>query len=167
MRLLSLIGLDKFGGKMITVAVVTLDDDLNLLVSEINNALWDAANEMSAYDDEALTAYLRREDTLFVACHEIANGERSFMGMASARFELKPYDNSRWLYVDEVDVCADQRKKGAGKAIMRKLLALAREAGCEEVWLGTEVDNQAANALYGSLDPDEVERFVGYTWETD
>jgi ribosomal protein S18 acetylase RimI-like enzyme len=81
--------------------------------------------------------------------------------------EIKPYDKERWLYVDEVDVCSEQRKKGAGKAIMRKLIEIAEDTGCDEVWLGTEVDNQPANALYRSLDPDEVEQFIGYTYETD
>ena len=80
---------------------------------------------------------------------------------------MKPYDHELWLYVDEVDVCADQRQKGAGKAIMNKLLDIAEDEECEEVWLGTEVDNVAANALYRSIDPDDIEQFVGYTWETD
>ena len=73
----------------------------------------------------------------------------------------------RWLYVDEVDVCADQRQKGAGKAIMEKLIALAETADCEEVWLGTEADNLAANALYRSLDPDDIGEVVGYTFEME
>ena len=89
------------------------------------------------------------------------------MGMASGRFEIKPYGQERWLYVDEVDVCADQRQKGAGKAIMQRLIELAEQAGCEELWLGTEVDNAAANALYRSLQPDDVSQVVGYTFETD
>ena len=29
-----------------------------------------------------------------------------------------------------------------------KMLALGRELGCEEAWLGTEPDNVAARALY-------------------
>ncbi len=89
------------------------------------------------------------------------------LGIASARLEIKPYDKMRWLYVDEVDVCADQRKKGAGKAIMRKLIEIARDTGCEEVWLGTEVDNQAVNALYRSLDPDDVAQVIGYAYKMD
>ena len=64
-------------------------------------------------------------------------------------------------------MCADQRKKGAGKAMMNKLIEIARAQGCEELWLGTEVDNSPANALYKSLDPDDVAQVVGYTFETD
>ena len=150
---------------MIAVSVVTLVDNLQPLVDEINRADWDHANEMSEYDVVALSAYLERQDMVFVACHDVTDDGRTLLGMASARVELKPYGNERWLYVDEVDVCADQRRRGAGKAIMRKLIDLAEEAGCNEVWLGTEEDNLAANALYQSLDPDDVTQVIGYTYE--
>ena len=152
---------------MIAVRVITLDDSLQQLVGEINQASWDDANEMSEFDVEELSAYLERQDTLFVACHDIGENDRTLLGIASSRLEIKPYEKSRWLYVDEVDVCADQRQKGAGKAIMRKLIEIANDNDCEEVWLGTEVDNQAANALYRSLDPDDVAQIIGYTYEID
>ncbi len=152
---------------MIEVDVVTKQSDLETLVKEINAASWDAANDVCAYAVESLTNYLSRQDTVFVVAHDRQGTETTFVGMASARIEIKPYENQRWLYVDEVDVCVDQRKKGAGTAIMKKLLEIAKEADCEELWLGTELDNEPANALYQSLDPDEVEKFVGYNYELD
>jgi GNAT superfamily N-acetyltransferase len=150
---------------MITTNRITSADDLARLVAEINDASWDEANDMAAYDVDELAAYLDRQDTVFVACHHIDGMTRALLGIASGRLEIKPYDRERWLYVDEVDVCADLRRRGTGTAIMQKLLEIARDAGCVEVWLGTEVDNHPANALYGSLDPSERETFVGYTWE--
>lgn len=151
---------------MIEVSVITLSDNLQKIVHEINNASWDNANEMTLYDVESLSTYLERQDTLFVACHDVSSNPPKLLGMASARVEIKPYGKELWLYVDEVDVCSDQRLKGAGKAIMRKLIEIAHEKGCTEVWLGTEVENAAANALYLSLQPDEVTQVVGYTFET-
>ncbi|MBK8257556.1 MAG: GNAT family N-acetyltransferase [Polyangiaceae bacterium] len=148
------------------MSVVTTASDLEQLVGEINQASWDDTNEMDPYDVAALSAYLARQDNLFVVCHEIRHNARTLLGIASARFQLKPYANERWLYVDEVDVCADQRRKGAGKAMMQKLIDMARADGCEEVWLGADKDNQAANALYRSLDPDDVSHVMGYTYET-
>ncbi len=144
-----------------------MDDDLQKLVNDINQASWDDANEMSHYDVEGLSAYLKSQGTVFVACYDIADSDRTLLGIGSARLEIKPYDKMQWLYVDEVDVCADQRKKGAGKAIMQKLIEIASDIGCQEVWLGTEVDNKAANALYRSLGPDDVAEVVGYTYEMD
>ena len=152
---------------MLALTVVAKDHNLKRLVAEINEAAWDAANEMSVYDAEALAAYLEHQDTLFIACHEVVGSRHVFVGMASCRFEIKPYGKERWLYVDEVDVCADHRQKGVGKAIMLKLIELAEEADCEEVWLGTEADNDAANALYRSLNPDDVGQVVGYTYEME
>ncbi len=146
------------------VAVISREDDLQKLAQDINDAAWDEANEISQYDGGALLAYLDRQDTLFVACYE-EDSQNTLLGIASGRFEIKPYAHERWLYVDEVDVCANHRQKGVGKAIMQKLIEVAEEADCEEVWLGTEVDNQPANALYLSLEPDDVASVVGYTYE--
>ncbi len=149
---------------MITVSLVTLTDDLARLVAEINQAAWDSGNEMSVYDVPALSTYLARPDTRFVTCHDVDEAGRTLLGIASARVEPKPYEHERWLYVGEVDVCADQRRRGAGRAMMRTLIDLARDAGCEEIWLGAERDNHAANALYRALDPDEVAEVIGYTY---
>ena len=152
---------------MINVSILTPSDDLRKIVHEINHASWDSANEMSVYDVESLTTYLERQDTLFIMCHDISSDPPTLLGIASARLEIKPYGKELWLYVDEVDVCSDQWRKGAGKAIMQKLIEIAHEKGCEEVWLGAEVENMAANALYRSLEPDEVSQVVGYTFEID
>lgn len=148
------------------IRVITTQDDLESLVEEINGASWDDANEISEYNEEALRAYLQREDTLFLACHGICDGEPVLMGIASSRVEAKPY-GPLWLYVDEVDVCSNHRQKGAGKFIMRKLLEISEARGCDELWLGAEADNHPANALYRSLEPDDVAKVVGYTYETD
>ena len=152
---------------MKTVKILTRSDDVQQIVEEINNASWDEANEMSEYDVASLLAYLERPDTLFLTCHETSPEKPTLLGVASSRIEMKPYGQELWLYVDEVDVCSDQRQKGVGKAIMYKLIEIAREIGCGELWLGSEVENTAANALYHSLGPDEVAQVVGYTYETD
>lgn len=146
---------------------ITLDDDLYSLVGEINNASWDEANVMSKYDYESLKRYLERADTIFIACHERSEQGAVLLGIASSRIEMKPYGMELWLYVDEIDVCVDQRQKGAGKLIMQTLIGIAEREGCEEVWLGAEVENASANALYRSLDPDEVTKVIGYTYETN
>lgn len=147
--------------------IIDLNDDLPRLVDEINNASWDESNEMSQYDVESLRAYLRRQDTVLVACYEDAATGGAFVGMASSRIEIKPYGKETWLYVDEVDVCTDQRRKGAAKLIMQTLMEIAGNHGCEELWLAAETDNDPANALYRSLNPDEVSKVIGYAYEMD
>jgi len=152
---------------MLIVRVVTRSDNLEQIVAEINDATWDDANEITPYDAESLAAYLERQDTLFLTCHDTSVSPPRLLGMASSRIAMKPYDKALWLYVDEVDVRPDQRRKGAGTAMMKRLLEIAREKGCEEVWLGAEADNRSANALYQSLEPDDVANVLGYTYETN
>ncbi len=107
-------------------SVITLKDNLTTLVQDINDASWDDDNEISGYTEESLHAYLERQDTIFVTCYELADAKRTLLGIASARIEIKPYGRELWLYVDEVDVCSNHRQKGAGKLIMRKLMAVAK-----------------------------------------
>ena len=152
---------------MITIRDISLDDNLHDIAAEINSAAWDEDNDLVEFDADSLQFYLERQDTVFLVCFEETAAGRVLLGMASARVEVKPYAREFWLYVDEVDVCADQRKKGAGRQIMQHLISLAAERGCTEVWLGTEFDNFPANALYHSLDPDDTGSVIGYTWETD
>lgn len=151
------------------VKEVTLKDDLSALIEQISQASWDEANDISEsdYDLECLKAYLERQDTLFMVCLETTEQGNELLGIASARIEMKPYAKEFWLYVDEVDVCAGQRQRGIGKRIMGALLQIAKERGCSELWLATEVDNLPANALYHSLKPDDVSTAVGFTYRTD
>ena len=48
--------------------------------------------------------------------------------------------------------------------MVKGFLELARAEGCIELWLGTELDNAAARALYRSLKPNDEEAFVGYNF---
>lgn len=140
-------------------------DDLESIVADINNAKWDTANEMGAYDFESLRYYVRQADTLFVICYiEHAVGAE-LAGIASARIQHKPYDKMRWLYIDEVDAAANLRQRGVGTAIMKLLLEYAEANDLEEVWLGTEADNVPARKLYESLKPNYIDDVVGYTFE--
>ena len=149
---------------MPVVEVVTPLSDLARIIADINAASWDEANAISGYTVEALRAYLQCQDTVFLVCRDEDDPE-TFLGMASGRLQLKPYGQERWFYVDEVDVCVDHRRKGAGAAMMRKFLGIAYEHDCEELWLSTEMDNEAATGLYRSLKPDDIEQFTGFNFE--
>ena len=59
------------------------------------------------------------------------------------------------LYVDEVGTASTHRRQGIARAMLDELFAWGRELGCEEAWLGTELDNDAANALYRGYRPIE------------
>ena len=151
----------------LTTRLLTESDDLEHIVNEINRAHWDEANEIEEYEVGALRSYLLQQDTLFAVCYLTETAGPALAGIASARVQHKPYRSIGWLYIDEVDTAASFRHRGVGTALMELLLEFADEQDLDEVWLGTEIDNRAANGLYQSLSPDSVEEMVGYTFERE
>lgn len=149
---------------MIIVERIGAGSDLDRLVREINDAEWDEANELVLFRADDLAAFIARPDHVFVACHRVDDSGTTLAGIASGRVSIKPYRRTTWLLVDEVDVTVDSRRRGAGRAMMETLLVFARDSGCTEVWLATEPDNAAANALYESLGPTNRDEVIGYTW---
>jgi len=162
------------------VKEICVDDDLQGLVSQINLATWDEDNDISGFTLESMQTYLANADTVFLACFvELRQTERAIdeqsplgelssqklVGIASGRYQLKPYGLSRWLYIDEVDTCSDYRGQGVGSAVMARFLELAAQNGCEEAWLATEIDNLPAQRLYESFDSAEGEAVVGYAFD--
>jgi ribosomal protein S18 acetylase RimI-like enzyme len=52
------------------------------------------------------------------------------------------------LFVYEVDVAATHRRRGIASALLDRLAELARERGIARGFVLTDLDNEAANALY-------------------
>lgn len=85
------------------------------------------------------------------------------VGLASGTVLLHP-DKAPALFVNEVGVREGWRRRGIGRAVTERLLAIARARGCDEgTWLATETDNLAALALYRAMGGDE-EPLVGFAW---
>ena len=55
------------------------------------------------------------------------------------------------LHLENVGVAETHRRRGIAAALVNEALAWGRELGCDEAWVATEVDNDAANELYRSL----------------
>jgi ribosomal protein S18 acetylase RimI-like enzyme len=148
--------------KDLAITRIRGSDDLHQLAADINSAQWDTANDLddADYSAESLTNFVADDDRILI----VARHQERFVGIASATVLLKPYEQERWMYVDEVDVVADYRKQGAGTALMKELLCIAKINHCAELWLGTEHDNGSALKLYESLEPDDTESFVGFTY---
>lgn len=85
------------------------------------------------------------------------------IGKATAMVHRRP-DKEDELYLDEIDVIPDLRRKGIAKMILKKVLEMAADWGCEECWLGTEKDNIPARKLYES-NGGKPEEFVLYYLE--
>lgn len=147
---------------MIEIKKLSEHDLIEDIVDAIKRSSWSEESEIEIndYSVETLKNSLSQNNHIF--CVAYLDGE--FAGMASAFVLLRP-DGDAWLYVNEVDVNMEKQRNGVGTALMEFLRAEGKQHGCVEMWLGTEKDNEAANALYKSLKPDEIEDFTGYNFK--
>lgn len=144
---------------LIRVDIINNRSDLTKLTSQINNAQWDEANDIEEYRANSLVEFVSDKNNIMA----IAYWDNQFAGLAFGTILTKAYDdNFKWLYVDEVDVTTNHRRKGVGKALMQKMLTIKEERECQELWLATEADNIPAQKLYESLSPKEIEDVKGY-----
>lgn len=68
------------------------------------------------------------------------------------------------LLLYEVDVIEAQQRKGVGRAMIDFLADLSAQRGYSEMWVLTDLDNEAGNALYksagGSLENSPANMYV-------
>ena len=88
-------------------------------------------------------------------------------------FDNPPDPDKVWAFlatrVNELVVALDQGEVigFAFGTVMQRISDLARERGCETLWLGTEGDNVDANGLYRALDGRELKGVSVYEWDLD
>ncbi|NNE78991.1 MAG: GNAT family N-acetyltransferase [Silicimonas sp.] len=58
----------------------------------------------------------------------------------------------------------DYQRRGIASRLLQRIIELARDRGCEEIWLATEVDNTPARGLYRKFNAEETEGLVMYTF---
>ena len=73
------------------------------------------------------------------------------VGQCAAVIHRHP-DKVTELYIDELGTAATHRRQGIARRMIDAMFEWGRELGCKESWLGTELDNVAANALYRAID---------------
>jgi len=72
------------------------------------------------------------------------------VGFASAVHYVHPDKRSPEMWINEVGVATAHRGRGVAKAILQRLLDVARENGCVEAWVLTDRANETALRLYRS-----------------
>ncbi|WP_161470962.1 GNAT family N-acetyltransferase [Tropicimonas marinistellae] len=86
------------------------------------------------------------------------------VGFASGNVLLHP-DKQPAFFINEVGVNADMRRRGIGTSLCECLIEIARDRGCKGIWLATEMENEAARALYRGIGGRETEHIVVYDWD--
>ena len=74
------------------------------------------------------------------------DGERP-VGFVSG-VEMTHPDKGTEMFLYELAVDEDHRRRGVGRALVEALAELARSKGCYDVWVLTEEENEAAVATY-------------------
>jgi ribosomal protein S18 acetylase RimI-like enzyme len=72
------------------------------------------------------------------------------VGFASGVHYIHP-DKSPELWINEVSVAPTHRRRGLGKAMLRKLFEVGSTHHCSVAWVLTDRKNAAAMALYSSV----------------
>ena len=92
---------------------------------------------------ERLEAYLVEVGHLMLLAFE----DDVVVGQCAAVIHRHP-DKPAELYIDEVGTASTHLRQGIATRLVEAMFDWGRELGCREAWLGTERDNDAANALY-------------------
>ena len=80
------------------------------------------------------------------------------VGFALAYELVRRHGDPSKLFLYEVEVDEQHRRRGIGKALLAELGRIAREQGIRSGWVLTKRENQEATALYrsaGAVDPHE------------
>lgn len=111
-------------------------------------------------DPARLAAYLAQPGHLMVLA--IApDGEA--VGQARGMIHRHP-DLPTELYIDNLGVTPARRRERLATKLLDELVAWGLELGCEEAWVATEPDNEAARALYAKRGA-EAEAVVMFAYE--
>ncbi|WP_252257995.1 GNAT family N-acetyltransferase [Erythrobacter aurantius] len=110
-----------------------------------------------AIDPDRLAHYLQNPaNWMAVAIHD-----GLVVGMMMAVIHTHP-DKPTELFLDEIGTGDDWRRQGIARALMQRLFERADSEGIEEIWLGTEPDNDAANGLYQGFKHEREDAVIYY-----
>lgn len=109
---------------------------------------------------ERLRQYLAEPGHLMI----LAVDDGVVVGQCAAVIHRHP-DKVTELYIDELGTAPARQRQGIGRKMIDAMFEWGRELGCKESWLGTELDNDAANALYRDYQPVENEAIQYYLFQ--
>jgi len=97
----------------------------------------------------------------------LAVADGGVVGMASGVEYFHP-DKAPQLWINEVGVARDYRRRGIGRALVQALVDEARRRGCSYAWLGTAHDNAAGRACFSSVPgASQPQHVLLYEWDIE
>jgi ribosomal protein S18 acetylase RimI-like enzyme len=86
----------------------------------------------------------------------VAELDDAVVGYLTINFNKALLDVGTTAIIDELVVDERQRRKGIGKALVRKAVETAKELDCSEIGVGTESENLEAKEFYKNCGFDEI-----------
>jgi ribosomal protein S18 acetylase RimI-like enzyme len=92
------------------------------------------------------------------------DGAGRAVGMISGVETTHP-DKGTEMFIYELGVAPAARLQGVATELVKHLADIARTRGCYGMWVGTESDNEAAQATYRKAGANEEAPFVLLSWD--
>ena len=134
---------------------------------------WRQAVELLVPYDDREGELLSPEDAeLFLAddrCYLLlAKEDGNAIGLLSA-FKFPDVECGGYIvYLYDIEVKEDHRRRGIGKSLIKTLLALCEADEVDLIWAGTESANRAARRTFESTGAElESESYAEYAWELE
>ena len=90
----------------------------------------------------------------------VAEDENGVIGFTHCLFRPSTWTETDYCYLEDLFVDSNIRGKGVGRALMDKVVDLAKEKKSKRVYWTTQEFNKTARVLYDSITP--VSEFVQY-----
>ena len=90
----------------------------------------------------------------------VAENENGVIGFTHCLFRPSTWTETDYCYLEDLFVDPNIRGKGVGRALMEKVVELAKEKKSKRVYWTTQEFNKTARILYDSITP--VSEFVQY-----
>jgi GNAT superfamily N-acetyltransferase len=90
----------------------------------------------------------------------VAESEEGVIGFTHCLFRPSTWTETDYCYLEDLFVDPSIRGKGVGRALMNKVVELAKEKNSKRVYWTTQEFNKTARVLYDSIIP--VSEFVQY-----
>ena len=90
----------------------------------------------------------------------VAEDENGVIGFTHCLFRPSTWTETDYCYLEDLFVDPNIRGKGVGRALMEKVVELAKEKKSKRVYWTTQEFNKTARILYDSITP--VSEFVQY-----